>query len=120
MFIRTMNNHNKADGFERRLEACQILPVAWIALMTSYSYTSWKTSSMPLTSKGMITTPAARSRLRACSYVYYTQIMQAEVRLSRCVAASRFILMFCRHSLPRTDYGAVTGKARAESILQEL
>ena len=93
--LRTMNNHNKADGFERRLEVRFLVPgqlpfsrMGPILTPRISSFTSWRTSNMRSTSRGVChpTTQcvpcARRLTLTASSYVYYTQIMQAETLAS--------------------------------------
>lgn len=58
--LRTMVNHNKADGFERRLEVsrsrerCFPTRETYIHSPRISSFTSWKTSSMRSTSRGKL------------------------------------------------------------------
>lgn len=84
---RTNNNHNKADGFERRLEVF-ILPFKPTLsgadkTVCGTSCTLWRTLSIPSRWIGgsNLTTGSHEASLGPeCgrSYVYYTQIMQAE------------------------------------------
>lgn len=83
-------NHNKADGFERRLEVglfISRLTETEDSMCVNRSSTSWRISNIPLRSRGKrVIMHRKRSIGYSCtsfrSYVYYTQIMQAETLAS--------------------------------------
>lgn len=51
--IRVCNNHNKADGFERRLEVSSYVKASFPKIrIEKFSFILWRTSSMPLIWRG--------------------------------------------------------------------